>query len=246
MRVLLVDDEPLARENLVRMLSPMSDVEIVGEAANGVEALEKLGQVTPDAIFLDIEMPGLNGFEVLDNLVDPPLVVFATAYDEYAIRAFEAHAVDYLLKPVRPERVAQSVQRLRNLLTMSAEPVGDAIRVLLQQMRPERPSKIAAKRGNRIVLISPRDLLRISAQDKLVFAHTAKEQFTVDKTVTEFEERLRSSGFFRVNRGDLVNLEHVVELMPWFSGTWRVKLSNGTEIDVARDRAKGLKQELNV
>jgi two-component system LytT family response regulator len=246
MRVLVIDDEPLARENLTRMLAGERDVEVVGEAANGGEALEQIAALSPDAIFLDVEMPGLNGFEVLENLRTPPLVVFATAYDEYAIRAFETYAVDYLLKPIQPERVSRSVQRLAGLLGRTGGISQLALRDLLNGMRPAGPRRIAVKRGNRIVLIGPKEMIRISAQDKLVFAHTAREQFTVDKTVTEMEECLKASGFFRINRGDLINLEHVRELMPWFSGTWRVKLSCGTELDVSRDRARALKQELQL
>jgi DNA-binding LytR/AlgR family response regulator len=244
MRVLVVDDEPLARESLIRMLAAEAGVEIAGEAANGIEALERIAEFEPDAVFLDIEMPGLNGFEVLDNLSKPPLVVFATAYDEYAIRAFDASAVDYLLKPIQAERVSKCVARLRGAVGRESLTGSDVVRKLLSELRPAGPTRIAVKLGNRIVLVSPREIVHVSAKDKLVFVHTAREHYLVDKTVTEMEDCLDRSGFFRINRADLVNLEHVRELMPWFSGAWRVKLSTGVELDVSRDRARQLKQLL--
>jgi DNA-binding LytR/AlgR family response regulator len=246
MRVLIVDDEPLARESLVRMLEGETGVEIVGQAANGLEALERIAETVPDAIFLDIEMPGLNGFEVLGSLAKPPLVVFATAYDQYAIKAFEANAIDYLLKPIQPDRVSKSVARLRDLLGSEHSLSTDIVHKLLSELRPSGPRRIAVKRGDRIVLVSPREIVHISAEDKMVFVQTTNQRYGVDKTVTEMEECLEKSGFFRINRGDLVNLEHVRELMPWFSGAWRVKLSTGTELDVSRDRARQLKRLLQL
>jgi two-component system, LytTR family, response regulator len=246
MRILIVDDEPLAREHLQRHLASEPGVEIVAQAANGLEALEQIAAHSPDVVFLDIEMPVLNGFEVLSNLASPPLIVFVTAYDEYAVRAFEAHAVDYILKPLQPERVALCVERLRALLGRNQPLSRDVMRQLLDEIRPTGPRRIAVKRANRIVLLSPREIIHVSAEDKLVFVHTAKERYSIEKTVTEMEESLRGAGFFRVNRGDLVNLDHVRELTPWFSGAWRVKLSTGAELDVSRDRVRHLKRELQL
>jgi two-component system LytT family response regulator len=228
MRVLVVDDEPLARENLIRMLAEYPDVEVAGEASNGIEAVERITESSPDAVFLDIEMPGLDGFEVLSSLSRAPRVVFATAFDEYAIRAFEANAVDYLLKPIQTERVGKAVAKLRDVLGRGTENPNDAVRRLLSELRPSGPRKIAVRQANRIVLVSPREIAHISAEEKLVFVHTPKEKFLIDKTVTEMEECLERAGFFRINRGDLVNLEFVRELMPWFSGGLSVKFSTVT------------------
>lgn len=246
MRVLVVDDEPLARESLQRILREEDDIEIVGEAGDGVTALEQISQQQPDAVFLDIEMPGLNGFEVLDNLPKPPLVVFATAYDEFAIRAFEANAVDYLLKPIRPERVSKAITRLRDVKSRESPDDLSNLKKLLGELRPQTPRRVAVRNGQKIVLLSPREIVHVSAEDKLVFVHTAREKYMTDKTVTEMEDLLGKAGFFRVNRGDLVNLEAVRELMPWFSGTWRLKLLTGVEIDVSRERARHLKKLLNI
>jgi DNA-binding LytR/AlgR family response regulator len=246
MRVLIIDDEPLARESLTRMLAAYSDVEIAGEAANGLDAVESILRLEPDAVFLDIEMPGLDGFEVLSAVAKPPAVVFATAYDEYAIRAFEANAVDYLLKPIQPERVSKCVDRLREALGHDSPLSGETLRKLLAELRPAGPRRIAVRQANRIVLVAPKEIVHVSAEDKLVFVHTAKGKFLVEKTVTEMEECLEQIGFFRISRADIVNMDCVRELMPWFSGAWRVKLTTGEELDVSRERAKGLKKLLGL
>lgn len=246
MRILVVDDEPLAREIVIRHLAAEPDVEIAGEAANGLEALEQIAALEPDAVFLDIEMPGLNGFEVVASLAKAPWIVFVTAFDEYAIRAFEAHAMDYLLKPVQAERVARCVSRLRTFVDHGQAVSNDVLRQLIREVRPAGPRRIAVKQGSRIALVSPREIIHISAEEKQVYVQTARQRYSVDRTVTELEECLGGSGFFRINRGDLVNLEHVRELMPWFSGAWRVVLSNGAELDVSRDRARHLKKELQL
>jgi two-component system, LytTR family, response regulator len=244
-RVLLVDDEDLARAALRRELEASSDIEVVGEATNGVEAIEKIAELQPDLILLDIEMPGFDGFEVVQQLANPPIVVFVTAYDEYAVRAFEANAIDYLLKPVQPERLERALARVRQRI-----PVRDAAQAgRVRQVANERGGpvrRIAARRGKRIVIVPLREVIRIEIEDKLVFAITANDRLLVEKTITELETMLEPSGFLRISRGELVNLETVKELVPWFSGTWRVKLTNGEERDVSRERARQLKEAMGI
>jgi two-component system, LytTR family, response regulator len=247
-RALIIDDEPLARQSLARMLGEHHDFEIAGEAANGFEALEKISDIKPDVAFLDIEMPGFNGFEVLDNLADPPHIVFATAYNEYAVRAFEANALDYLLKPIQPERVARCVERIRTALSLE-RPQPETYNKLLKDLWPQRTgprTRIAVRRGKRIIVLPVAEVQRIDIEDKLTFVHTASERYLCDKTISQLEESLAESGFFRISRGDLVNLEAVRELVPWFSGTWRVKLRDGAELDVSRERARDLKALLGL
>jgi len=243
LRALIVDDEDLARSSLRRMLTDAGGVEIVGEASNGVEALETIAELKPDVVLLDIEMPGFDGFEVAQQLENPPAIVFVTAYDEYAVRAFEANAIDYLLKPVRPERLERALARVRKRLGAP-----DAAKVReLREVARERGGplqRIAARRGKRIVIVPVRDIVRIEIEDKLVFAVTANERLLIEKTITELEAMLEPAGFLRISRGELVNLETVKELLPWFSGTWRVKLANGEECDVSRDRAKQLREAM--
>ena len=240
-RTLLVDDEELARNILRRALADIADIEIIGEASNGVEALEKIAELKPALVLLDIEMPGFNGFEIVQQLQgDPPAVVFITAYDEYAVRAFEANAVDYLLKPVRQERLERALDRVRR----GTQRKTAVVDVSKERSGPLR--RLAARRGKRIVIVSLRDVIRVEIEDKLVFACTATERLLVEKTIGELETMLAPSGFLRISRGELVNLESVRELIPWFSGTWRVKLANNEERDVSRDRARQLKEAMGI
>lgn len=245
-RAMVVDDEELARRSLIAQLASEHNLEVVAEAANGLEALERIGEQQPDVVFLDIEMPGLNGFEVLDNLKAAPLVVFVTAYDEHAVRAFEAAAVDYLLKPIQPARVHQAVERVRAAIEKGAGSKDEALRALLAKLRPSAPRRIAARKGRRIVLLSLKEVIRAAIEDKLVFLHTATDRFLTDKTIAELEEALESSGFFRISRGELVNLEYVREILPWFSGTYKIRLASGAELDVSRDRGRRLKEVMNI
>jgi len=244
-RALLVDDEDLARTALRRALESYDDVEIAGEASNGIEAIEMIGELRPDLVLLDIEMPGFDGFEVVLQLADPPVIVFVTAYDEYAVRAFEANAIDYLLKPVQPERLARALARVRQRIPpRSPEPGSRVKEIARERSGPLR--RIAARRGKRIVIVPLREVIRVEIEDKLVFAVTASDRLLVEKTISELEAILEPAGFLRISRGELVNLEMVKELVPWFSGTWRVKLANGEERDVSRERARQLKEAMGV
>ncbi|MGB6941645.1 MAG: LytTR family DNA-binding domain-containing protein [Bryobacteraceae bacterium] len=237
MRALVVDDEELARRNLISMLD--GAVEVIAEASNGIEGLEKILGLAPDVVFLDVEMPGMNGFEMLAQLSSPPLVAFVTAYDHHAVQAFEAHAVDYILKPLRRERVARAVQQLR---ARSPSVAPDGLRSVLRQF--PAVTKIAARRGRKICLLSPREVLWIGVDDRLVFLYTAQERFLVERTIVELETMLSSEGFFRVSRGEIVNLQYARELIPRSSGTWRLILSNGQEVDVSRERSRDLRSAM--
>ncbi|HXE65300.1 MAG TPA: LytTR family DNA-binding domain-containing protein [Bryobacteraceae bacterium] len=246
LRALIVDDEDLARSVLRRLLADEGGVEIVGEASNGVEALEAIAELRPDVVLLDIEMPGFDGFEVVQQLENSPAIVFVTAYDEYAVRAFEANAIDYLLKPVRPERLERALGRVRE--RRGSPPDASRVREIREVAR-ERGGplqRIAARRGKRIVIVPVRDIIRIEIEDKLVFAVKENDRLLIEKTITELETMLEPAGFLRISRGELVNLETVKELLPWFSGTWRVKLANGEERDVSRDRAKQLREAMGI
>jgi len=247
-RTLIVDDEDLARQAVRQMLESANGIEIVGEAANGVEALGMIAELRPELVLLDIEMPGFDGFEVVLQLEKPPAIVFATAYDEYAVRAFEANAIDYLLKPIRPERLTRALERVRQRLegpAAAAQATSSAVKDVARE-RSGPPRRLAARRGKRIVIVPLREVLRVEIEDKLVFAVTASDRLLVEKTIAELEQSLQPAGFLRISRSELVNLEAVKELVPWFSGTWRVKLSNGEERDVSRERARNLKEAMGL
>ena len=244
MRVLIADDEDLARASLRRALAAFPDIEIVRECANGLQAVEAIPALRPDCVFLDIEMPGLDGFEVLQQITDPPLIVFVTAYDEYAVKAFETEALDYILKPFEGERLERAIGRVRSKLAGSERAGEVAAQYATRRAGPVR--RLAAKRGNRFVIVPMKDVLRIAIDDKLVFAYTATEHFLVEKTIAELETLLEPSGFLRISRAELVNVEMVRELIPWFSGCWRVRLAGGGEHDVSRERAKKLREVMGV
>jgi two-component system LytT family response regulator len=243
-RTLLVDDEDLARVTMRKALGAFPGIEIVGDCSNGIEAIEAIGDLKPDLVLLDIEMPGLGGFEVVQHLSDPPAIVFVTAYDEYAVRAFEANAIDYLLKPVQPERLERALARVR-LRIPGTPPENGRVKAIAQE-RGGPLRRLAARRGKRIVIVPLREVMRIEIEDKLVFAITANDRLPVEKTITELDALLEPSGFLRISRSELVNLDMVKELVPWFSGTWRVKLTNGEERDVSRERARQLKEAMGI
>lgn len=246
MRALIIDDEAPARQALRRLLASQPDLEIVGEAANALEALDFLSNHPVDLLLLDIEMPGLSGFDLLAQLPSPPLTVFVTAYDAYAVRAFEANAVDYLLKPAEPAAIERALSRCRARLSSSSPPLDPALlRKLQLSLAPNAPAKIAARRARRFVLVPRREILYIHAEDKLVFLVTANEKLLTDRTIGELEELLPASEFLRIHRSTLVNLDAVTELYPWMdNGAWRVRLKDGRELDVSRDRVKPLKEHL--
>lgn len=250
-RALLVDDEPLGRASLRALVEVTPDFEIVGEASNGIEAVERIEDLQPDVVFLDIEMPGLNGFEVLEQVHPAPRVVFVTAYDEYAVRAFEASALDYVLKPISAQRVESTLKRVRAALTTATPATNyeETLRRTLAEFSrgsSSLPRRVAARQGKRIVLLGLREVTHFAIEDTLVFAHTREGRFLVEKTIAQVEEWLEPAGFFRISRAAVVNLEFARELMPWFSGTWRLKLSSGEELDVSRERAKLLKDRLGL
>src|SRR5262245_37598998 len=243
-RCLIVDDEDLARQQISRLLAAQPDFQVVGEARNGIEALELIPELRPELVFLDIEMPGLGGFDMLVQLRQPPLVVFATAYDEYAIRAFDANAIDYLLKPIQPARLAQALEKVRANLLKPGHEYQASLTEALTTLRPGPPAKLAGRRGKRIVLLSPAEIIYAAIEDKLVFLYTQTERYLTDRTIVELDQLLTPAGFFRISRAAVVNLEHARELLPWFSGTWRLKLSNQVELDVSRDRSRLLRSKI--
>jgi DNA-binding LytR/AlgR family response regulator len=245
MQVLLVDDEELSRKELYNLLLTEPDINIIGEAVNGIEAVEQISRLKPDLVFLDIEMPGLNGFEVINSLNDLPIIVFVTAYDQYAIQAFEINALDYLLKPVSTIRAKKTVARVREKLNQDKSDQLTAIQnlsIALRQHQPTYISRLAAYKGTHCVLISLSDIIYINVEDKLVFVHTATDRFLINRTITDLEQVLTVQGFFQINRGTIINLEYLSEIIPWFSGTFKLKLSNSLELHLSRDRASHLKE----
>jgi len=250
MRCIIVDDEEPARARLGRMLGAYPDIEVVAEARDGLEAVEKIQAIRPDLLFLDIQMPGLTGFEVLQSLppaVPLPLVVFVTGYDRHAMAAFEANALAYLLKPVEPERLAQTVERARKL----GGSAGDAERERAQILRAARETprvlrQIVCRKRDRLVLTPPEQVCWFQAEDGIVKAHTATETFTVNYQLGELETSLPAEMFFRARREVLVNLSRIREIRPYFKSGFLLVMPDAaaTEIVVSERQARLLRQRI--
>jgi len=246
LRAVLVDDEFLARERLRKLLGQVDvDVEIVGDAASGRQAIPLIHETRPNLVFLDVQMPVLDGFDVLDLLAPPrPHVVFVTAYDEYALRAFEVHALDYLTKPVSRERLQASLERITSLIAEKQPPEGLDT---LQRERSNQPlRRLTLHVGSRLRVVEPTEVRYFEARDKVVFAHTDERDYFTDFTLQTLEQRLDTSQFLRIHRSYLINVATIRELTPWFSGTYQLKLKDGTLLPVSRRRVKPLKAFLNM
>jgi DNA-binding LytR/AlgR family response regulator len=226
MRTLIVDDEPIARRVLRDELSGFGDVEVVGEAANGAEAVAAIRRFRPDLVLLDLEMPGMSGFDVVRQLDGEPLpaIVIVTAYDQHAVKGFEAGAVDYLLKPVRGDRLARCLERIRQ-----ARRPAPAVAPAKGQAR-----KVAGRLGEEIHLLPVADVLAFEADGETVWILTAGKRYKASETLRAIEERLAGLPFARVSRGALVNLDHVVKMSPLSSHRWLLTVSNGREVIVSK------------
>ena len=238
-RALIIDDEPLARERVRTLLREEPDVEVIAECANGNEAVTAIKKHSPDLIFLDVQMPGLGGFDVLRALgKEPmPLVIFVTAYGQHALKAFEVHALDYLLKPFKQARFKQTVQRARETLASRQGGVlPKGLLELLGQAKPvvERLTRIPVKTGERVIFVKTEHIHYIEAAGNYLVLHTAKENHVVRETLTSIEEKLDPKQFLRINRSMLVNLEQIKELQPLFKGDHAVVLLSGKQLTMTR------------
>jgi len=247
-RTLVVDDEALARDRLTGFLAGLADVQIVGHAGDGVQALELIEQERPDLVFLDVRMPGMDGFEVLKALRLPlPHVVLATAYDEYAIRAFEIGAVDYLLKPLARRRVEEAVGRVRDRLAGNRPaPDLDVVLRRLEERRKVHVTQVPVHSGKRILVLPVADVLWFGVEYRLVYAHTHERAHMTNYTLRELEERLDPEAFFRAHKSSLVNLRHVKEIVPSFDGRHKLLMRDqaGSEVALSRAQARELRARL--
>jgi len=260
LRAYLVDDEPLAIERLTRLLARFDEVTIVGCASDPAEAVRFLtGDEGPsvDVLFLDIQMPGMTGFDLLSRLPEQPFVIFTTAYDEYALRAFAVNSIDYLLKPVEAEQLERAVgklERLRPIEKPAWQQSGDLpelLRELAASLRSEPhayPRRIASRVGERISFLDLEAVTHFQASDKLTYAIANGRQHSVDQTIADLERRLDPACFLRIHRAVLVNMEWIEEVNSWFAGKVVVTLKDArrTQLPVARDRVGKLKGRLGI
>lgn len=247
-RVLLVDDESLAREMLREMLQDDPQVTIVGESCNGHEALEAIRTHSPDLIFLDVQMPELGGFELLESLgKDSPRVIFVTAYDQYAVRAFEVHALDYLLKPFDKERFDISWQRARAQILRDCDGGTDQrILALLEEMKAGNKylERLVIKASGRIYFLETSEIDWIEAEGNYVSVHSAKKSHLLRETISSLEAQLDPKKFLRIHRSSIVRIDRIQELQPWFHGEYRIILQNGTQLTLSRNYRDKLQEAL--
>lgn len=256
----LVDDEPLAIERLERLLAKYDGLRIAGAASDAAEALEYLASDAGDAIdvlFLDIQMPELNGFELLSQLERQPFVIFTTAYDQYALQAFQVNSIDYLLKPIDTEQLERALGKLRRFrpVVKSDWQQNPELPALLKQLAAtlrtppqDYPRRIASRIGERISFLDLDEVTHFVAQDKLTYAVANGRMHCVDQTIAELERRLDPARFLRIHRSALVNVDWIQEVNSWFAGKVMVSLkdSQRTQIPVARDRVRALKERLGI
>jgi two-component system LytT family response regulator/two-component system response regulator LytT len=265
LKAVLVDDEELARDELGFQLEQVGGVAVIGQAGNGIEALTTIERLQPDVVFLDVQMPGLTGFEVARRLLDmraPSHIVFVTAYDQHAIEAFEVNAVDYLLKPVDPARLEVAVKRARRLVSFERSPdraadevatglTAEQIEEIVERVaeRRTRRERLAIRVGERFVLVQADDVVFASLTDDVITVAAGKHVGTSNyRTLDELQERLDPAVFFRVHRSHLVNINKIKEIVPWFHRNYilRMKDEKATEIPVSRTQTRRLREYLKL
>jgi len=249
----LIDDEALALRKLHRVLEQTGRVTIVGESDNPLRALKEIRKLHPDVLFLDIEMPGMSGFELLEHVGEPqPLVIFTTAYDRYALDAFKVNSIDYLLKPVNTEDLQRALNKLERILrgTEARSDLGGLlahVRSMLVQREPEYLVRVASRVGDRVQFIDVAQVTHFYAKDKVTFAAVAGKHHIVDFSIADLETRLPPNRWVRIHRSTLLNIDAVKELHTWFAGRLRIKLKDGhTELNVARERAAAVRVKLGI
>ena len=243
LRVLLVDDEQPARERLRQLLSAFDEIEIAGEAEDGEQAVERIVELQPDLVFLDIQMPGCSGTEVAASLGSPrPKIVFCTAYDEYAVDAFELRAVDYLLKPVSRARLSKTLERLRE----HPEEGADATVEHASQAVGSYPARFLAKRGAKYFVVPEHDVVYFGSEGGLTKLQAREQHYWMQPTLSELETRLDPESFFRISRAAIVGLAVVKEVQPISGGYGEVTLDNGERLEVSRRRFKELMEKLRL
>ena len=246
-RALIVDDEKLAREKVERLLDQESDIDVIGKCANGLEAIAFIEERQPDLVFLDIEMPGIGGFEVLQNLSPDvlPVFIFVTAYSEYAVNAFEVNALDYLLKPFDRERLVSAVGRVRVQLKSSIDIDREKrIESLLENLGAEKefPERLVVKNAGRMLLIKTKQIDWIEAAGNYVKLHIGQSAYMLRETMKKLENKLNPEKFVRIHRSTLVNIDRIAELHPLFSGDYSVVLEDKTELAMSRNYQRRLRE----
>ena len=248
-KTLIVDDEPVARRLLREELELIPEIEILGEGSNGREALQKIGKLKPDLLFLDLQMPIMSGLEVVRGLSGSilPVIVIVTAFDQHAIEAFEAGAIDYLLKPIRAERLEKAVERAKKLLGRPAD-IADQVATIASVSTPANPvssRKIVGRSGDDYVLLDANEVLAFQAERELVWIITARQRLLADQPLRTIDERFGGTQFQRIHRNALVNINHVRKLSALTSQRWCITMSNGLQIVVSKRQGHKVRDMLD-
>lgn len=254
-RCIIVDDEQPARDELRYLLSSFDDIEIIGDVNSVGKAVTLVEKTLPDVVFLDIQMPGKTGFDLVESLSHKeqmPLFVFVTAYDNYAVKAFEESAIDYLLKPLSTKRLALTIERVRRYLGEEVqESLQDKLQTLLTQMEgPREVMKVSVENNGRMQLLSPKEIVYCSYESGRIMVHTLEDEYPLHgmSTMDKLTEHLSGASFFRAHRGVLVNLDCIREFSPWFNGKYNLIMTDrkGSELVVSRTRVKDFKKRLGI
>src|SRR4051812_36490854 len=250
-RTLIVDDEPLARERLAALLAGEGDIEIVAQCRDGEEAVTAIVDHEPDLVFLDVQMPQMNGFEVIEAVGGErmPLVIFVTAYDQHALRAFQVRALDYLLKPFDRDRFTDALQRARTQI--ESQTSGDLGRRLIALMRdlkrdPPKTDRLVVKSGGRLFFLRADEIDWIEAAGNYVRLHVGNQSHLLRETMNAIEARLDSERFFRIHRSRIVNVERIQEMQPWLNGEYSIVLRSGVRLTLSRGYRERLQERLKI
>lgn len=245
MKALLVDDERLARNELRRLLAAFPEIELAGEAANATQAREQLVALKPDLLFLDVQMPGETGMELLESLEPPlPHVIFTTAYDEFAVKAFELNALDYLLKPVDPARLGSAVEKLRGKAGAPAEEASRARALARERLAPE--DKVFVREGDRCWFVEVKAIRLLESEGNYTRVHFDDAHPQLFRSLNAMEERLDPRTFFRANRRQMINLAWIDRIEPWFSGGLLVHLKGGAKVELSRRQAQEFRERMSL
>jgi two-component system LytT family response regulator len=236
-RALLVDDEELARRGLRVRLERAGDIAVIGECANGRDAIAAIGKLAPELVFLDVQMPEVSGFDVIDAIgpEHAPHIIFVTAYDQYAVRAFDVHALDYLLKPIDDQRLAQALHRAREVLSSERDQgFGSRLAGAMASVNHGSGTRLAIPTGDRVVVVRIPEVDWVEASGNYVSLHVGKKTWLLRETIAAMDQQLAAHGFARIHRSTLVNTERVAELRALANGEFAVLLRDGTELKLSR------------
>ncbi len=243
-KCIIIDDEQLARELLREYIDDIPELEIIGEAAKGKDAVEFIDSLKPDLIFLDVQMPGMTGFDVLDDINHDPHVIFTTAYDQYAIRAFEKNAVDYLLKPLDKERFELAVKRALERMRLEQNNVGEMLRNMKAENRTSYDSHIFVQKSEKLINLSIDEIMFLEASGDYTILTTKADQFVSSSGIGKLEEILNPDTFIRVHRSTIININFLKEIEKHFNGGMIVKMQNGKSFPVSRTYAKLIRRKV--